>query len=181
MKGEIKLTAKILELLGEGFALGMTRNRSQKRALHEKCDEVWFTIDHKQLYKTLERFKMRGLIETIKMANGMEQIRLSGFGKAQRLKKKLDALEIESKKKWDKKWRIVMFDVPESRKTIRDALRRKLKQLGFAEFQKSVFVFPYPCDDAINFVINFFDIAENVYMLESTIYPDSNLRKRFKL
>jgi DNA-binding transcriptional regulator PaaX len=43
--------------------------------------------------------------------------------------------------KWDEKWRIVAFDIPEKFKTGRDALRRKLKEVGFHELQKKYLCF----------------------------------------
>lgn len=46
-------------------------------------------------------------------------------------------------KPWDGKWRIVMFDIEEIKKVVRDRLRRKLKELGFGMLQKSVFVSPH--------------------------------------
>lgn len=47
-------------------------------------------------------------------------------------------------KKWDRHWRIVIFDVPEFFKKKREYLRRELLNLGFAPLQKSVYVTPYP-------------------------------------
>lgn len=46
-------------------------------------------------------------------------------------------------RQWDKRWRLVVFDIPEKRKQIRDNLRKKLKQLGFGMWQKSVYVTPH--------------------------------------
>jgi len=46
-------------------------------------------------------------------------------------------------KQWDKKWRILIFDIPEKRKIYRQNLRRTLVEVGFYCLQKSVWVFPY--------------------------------------
>lgn len=47
------------------------------------------------------------------------------------------------KHKWDGKWRIIFFDIPEKKRRYRDELRSMLKVLGFKEFQKSIWVSPY--------------------------------------
>ncbi len=49
----------------------------------------------------------------------------------------------KQQEKWDKKWRVIIFDVKEDRRKSRDFLRTRLKWLGFRELQKSVWVFPY--------------------------------------
>ncbi|MEK7125969.1 MAG: hypothetical protein AAB517_00675 [Patescibacteria group bacterium] len=50
---------------------------------------------------------------------------------------------------WDGKWRVVMFDVPEKRKKIRDTLRMLLRSAGFIHFQDSAWIQPYPCDELV--------------------------------
>lgn len=51
--------------------------------------------------------------------------------------------------KWDRKWRILIFDIPEAKKKFRDNLRKILISIGFRQLQKSVWVFPY---DILNFL-----------------------------
>jgi phenylacetic acid degradation operon negative regulatory protein len=43
---------------------------------------------------------------------------------------------------WDRKWRVVIFDIPEIDKKAREHLRQKLVSLGFGKLQKSVYVSP---------------------------------------
>lgn len=45
---------------------------------------------------------------------------------------------------WDGTWRLVLFDVPESRRGIRNKLRRYLSEHGFGYLQNSVWVTPDP-------------------------------------
>jgi len=86
------------------------------------------------------------------------------------------------RKKWDGKWRIVVFDIPEKKKGVRNALRRKLKELGFYELQKSVFVFPYECGNEIEFIVEFFELRPYVRtgVLEK-IDNTTHLKRIFKL
>src|SRR3989338_8740607 len=52
-------------------------------------------------------------------------------------------------KQWDKKWRVVIFDIPREFNRERDVLRGKLKEFGFYMLQESVFIFPYPCENEL--------------------------------
>ena len=73
-------------------------------------------------------------------------------------------MRINKPKKWDRKWRIILFDIPEKIRKARDVFRYHLNQLGFYEFQKSVFVHPYNCKDEIDYLIEF------IYIYFSGIY-----------
>src|SRR3989344_9211739 len=55
--------------------------------------------------------------------------------------------KLKTPKKWDKKWRILIFDVDESKRPIRDKLRRSLISVGFQRLQDSVWIYPYDCED----------------------------------
>ncbi len=175
-----KLAGKFLYLLSNGLVFAFTKDRRERRKLIEEGEEIWHTMDTKALNYVVNRFLKLGYI-TKGLHEGKEIVRLSPRGKSRALQYKLNALVLPTRKKWDKVWRIVIFDVPESKKRTRDALRRKLKEVGFLEFQKSVFIYPFPCEDEINFIINFFEVSECVYYLESPITPDASFRKHFKL
>jgi DNA-binding transcriptional regulator PaaX len=47
---------------------------------------------------------------------------------------------------WDGFWRMVILDIPESRKSERNSLRYILKKAGFAPLKNSVWVSPYPME-----------------------------------
>ncbi len=175
------LTAKTLEILGNGFILSLSKDKKQRFKLHRECDRLWHEIDRKELYHVLRRLRLHGFVETIKKTNNLERITLSKKGKNRWLQYQFHNIELKKLKRWDKKWRMVLFDIPETHKKIRDSLRRKLKNLGFLEFQKSVFIYPFPCRDEINFIINFYNIEDRVYCLETVISPDYNFRKHFSL
>lgn len=172
---------QVLELLAMGTMLGFTKSKKGRRKLFEESDRAWYSMDRKQLYQILERLKLRHTIQIIKRSDGIEAVQLTDSGKALSLSHQFKNIKLAPTRKWDKKWRFVLFDVPESKKKTRDALRRKLKYLGFLEFQKSVFIYPFPCREEINFVINFFGISESVYYIEAPIIPDTIFRKHFKI
>jgi phenylacetic acid degradation operon negative regulatory protein len=45
---------------------------------------------------------------------------------------------------WDRKWRIILFDIPESQRTVRQMFRLKLLDFGARMLQSSVWISPYP-------------------------------------
>lgn len=86
------------------------------------------------------------------------------------------------KTKWDKKWRIVSFDVSEKRRRTRDKLRLLLRQVGFVRLQDSVWVYPYDVEDVVNLIKagNFLE-KEVLYMTVYTTGKDIELKAHFKL
>ncbi len=115
--------------------------------------------------------------------NGEEMTFVLAEGGKQRIVRgKLDELEIKRPKKWDKKWRMVLFDVPEKHKAAREALRQKLRDLGFLQIQKSCFVHPFECRDEIDFVTECFDVPHHVmYVVAESLEGESTFRKHFKV
>ena len=75
-----------------------------------------------------------------------------------------------------------MFDVPEKFKRTRDALRTHLKNMGFYEFQKSVFVHPYPCAKEIEYIMEFYQSQRFVRFIVATEIDNAlELKRHFKL
>ena len=95
----------------------------------------------------------------------------------------IDALTIKKPKKWDKKWRIVIFDIAQLKKTYREAFRGKLKELGFYPLQKSVWVYPFDCQAETELLKDFFGLSDQEMRLivADNISKDDQLRKSFKL
>lgn len=86
------------------------------------------------------------------------------------------------KEKWDKKWRVVIFDIPSKKNKSRNILRLNLRQIGFVQLQKSVWVYPYRCSELIKLVKNHFHLGKEVtYMIVDKIEDDLQLKNKFKL
>lgn len=81
-----------------------------------------------------------GNIEKVEK-NGSIYIRITRGGK-EKIKRDYPMLAL-SDRKWDGKWRIVIFDIAETSKIVRESIRLKLKELGFGMLQKSVWVSPH--------------------------------------
>lgn len=68
----------------------------------------------------------------------------------------------EKSKKWDKNWYIVVFDIPEDKRRIRNILRKKLKALGFGMLQASVWISPYPYLGDVEEIVKFYHLKPYV-------------------
>lgn len=123
-------------------------------------------IDIGRINQELKRLHKRGLVEIIKRKNGVTTVKLSREGKKKLARYKIDLLEIEKPKEWDGKWRIIIFDIPVKKNFAREALRKKMKGLGFYKLQASVFVHPYPCYEVVKFLRDYFDVSDEVEYLE---------------
>jgi len=129
----------------------------------------------KKLYK-------RGLIETITKANGEKYAKLTLEGKKTLLKFEFESLSKQKSKKWDNKYRVVIFDIKEKIRFSRDDLRYMLLKFGFVRLQNSVWVYPYPCEGAINLLKTYLEIGDEViYMKVESIENDGWLREKFDL
>ena len=175
-----KLTIQILNLLSSGILLGYTRDRKQRLEILEECDKIWYSMDRNQLFRALRISKMKKLIDVIDKGD-KRRIELTQSGKSRSISYLIHGLAVKKQKRWDRKWRIVIFDVPETRRKTRDSLRGHLKRLGFYEFQKSVFAIPYPCEDEVTTIANFLNLKDNLRYLESVLAYDEDLRKQFRL
>ena|SRR3989344_4591614 len=89
-------------------------------------------LNYSNFYKTVRQLRQKGYIETPKDGRKI-LLKLTDKGKQELILKKL--LEDEN---WDGKWRIVIFDIPEKHRKLRNSLRIQLRQWQFQPWQKSV-------------------------------------------
>lgn len=142
----------------------------------------WQKYKRKKVYDTFYKLQKDGCIE-ISKRNHQVYIRLTEKGKKKVSWLQIDSLKIKRPKKWDKKWRIVIFDISHLKKFYRDVLRGKLKELGFYPLQKSVWIHPFNCSDEINLIKDFLGLTDKEVRLiiAKDIGRDDWLRKRFRL
>ena len=93
-----------------------------------------------------------------------------------------NVLHERARKRWDKRWRMVVFDIPEKYRATRDKLRLTLRSLGFVQLQASVWVYPYDCEDLIVLLKADFRIGKDLlYIIADTVENDSVMKKEFGL
>lgn len=126
---------------------------------------------------TLEK---RGWIK-VKQKGDEWEVKLVKDGKLIVQKYQTDKLKLKKPAKWDGLWRIVVFDIPEDKKLAREILRDKLKNLGFYQLQKSVFVHPYPCREEIEVIKNTYEIWAYIRLFEAqTVDAQEKLEEYFE-
>jgi DNA-binding transcriptional regulator PaaX len=125
--------------------------------------------------------KRKGYLEIVKK-NHQIYITLTKEGEKKAKKYQIDDLEIKKPKTWDRKYRIIVFDIPNVTRIKRDALRGKLKELGFYRLQQSVWVYPYECKKEIDLLREFFGLTpKELILISGKMEGDKFLRKFFNL
>ncbi len=84
-------------------------------------------------------------VEIEEDSEGNTKIILTKSGKEFAQKQQSVLRGSDAPKEWDKKWRLIFFDIPEEKKKSRDAFRYQLRKAGLKEFQRSALIYPYPC------------------------------------
>jgi|SRR3989344_1740412 len=124
-----KLTLAILEQLEKKGEAGFS-------ALHKAVRPA---LPYKEFYNALFRMAAGGLIEKNKYLKELRAV-ITGEGKLlmQRKNPEKDGI-----------WKMVIFDIPEKHKKVRNILRAKLKQLHFKKWQNSIWMSPFALDKEI--------------------------------
>jgi len=92
------------------------------------------------------------------------------------------ALSVHKPRVWDERWRIVMFDIWEKRRSVRDRLRYLLQKIGFVKIQNSVWAYPYDCEEVIVLIRTELRVGKGaMYLIADGIEGDGALRKHFGL
>ncbi len=170
---------KILLLLLEGSTLLMSRSPGGYFKIIDKIKKSWSDIKKEKLLSDIRELYKSKLISMGENSDGTMTIILNNKGKEKALRYSLEKIKIPNQV-WDGGWRIVVFDIPESRRNARDTLRGLLKRMNFYELQKSVFVHPFDCKNEIDFLVEFFQLNKHVrYGVLRSIDNELHLRNIF--
>lgn len=136
----------------------------------------------KQVRDTFRYLRNRNMVYFEKQGKQVF-IRLTPEGEKKAGKFQINKVQIHKPEKWDRKWRLIIFDIPEKARIKREAFRGKLKELGFYQLQKSIWVFPYPCEKEVKLLREFFNLQpKHLRILEvGNIEEDGFLRAYFKI
>jgi hypothetical protein len=136
----------------------------------------------KNFYRSFYYLRSEGFIN-VDNKNGQIYISLTPEGKKKAGKYNIDNMQIKQPKKWDGKWRILIFDIREKQKIKREALRGKIKELGLYKLQESVWVYPYDFQKEMEMLRTFFFLKhdEMKIITASEIEDDERMRLFFDL
>jgi len=110
------------------------------------------------LVESIRRLRRDGLLEQEKSDDGKRILKLSQLGK--------DFLKVGNES-WDGKYRIVIWDIPESKRRIRNLFRRRIKDWNFKVLQKSVWISKENVTSQLRKLISELDLEKWVLVIES--------------
>jgi len=182
MKGLGPIQKKILILAFGGLAISLTSHPGQQFRIIGEMRREWKKISKQNLERAINKLYQSRLLDLKLMPDGKWKMSLTKKGKKQSLLYDLATMEIKKPAKWDRKWRVVAFDIPERHKRVRDIFRDWLKRLHFYKLQDSVFVHPYDCRNEFDFLVEFYRARRFVrYMVADEIDNEPHLKKIFSL
>jgi len=154
------------------FALNITKHISGIRK----------DLSRERARRSFNYLKSRGLVE-IKRDGHDIRIALTKEGKKRAGKYQVNDLTIEKHKKWDGKWRVVVFDIPNSSRLVRDIFRGKLKEWGFYRLQQSVWITPYSCQEEVTLLREFLGagVKQIQFLQVAKLENENFFKKIFKI
>lgn len=94
----------------------------------------------------------------------------------------LQNYKLPQPRRWDGKWRVLMFDIPERRKAKRVQIRQTLSRIGFARLQDSVWLYPHDCEEFVALLKADFNIGKDLlYLTVERLEYDLPWRRYFEL
>lgn len=94
--------------------------------------------------------------------DGKVYLRLTSVGKKKVYR---DFPILNLTRKWNRHWVIVVFDIEEKTKLIRNKFRKKLRSLGFGMLQRSVWITPLDIGEDMKEVIDSIGLTKNAFVM----------------
>jgi len=137
---------------------------------------------YRRIAQGVSRLEQAGLV-TVSGEWGKRQIKITEKGLAMMEQMEFGEYEIPEPAFWDGKWRVLIFDINERRRHVRDQLRRLLQGAGFIRIQDSVWVYPYACDEFIALVRAHLKsgVGEMRSFVAEALESDKTFREHFQL
>lgn len=137
----------------------------------QALDKPLRALDRKLTKRERER-EARRIIRYMKergyLAGSYEHgLQLTDKARRRLSKNAMHATHIRIPSVWDGNWRIVLYDIPESKGSARRALGDMLRTLGCFQLQKSAWITPFACRDQIASIAAYFDVDSYITYLEA--------------
>ena len=119
----------------------------------------------KKKYRDLSNRMYRdGFIQKV-IIDGQMNFRLTGSGMKE-LFSLYPVLGIDQDK-WDGFWRVIMFDIPERKRSSRDSLRKEILKQGFGRLQDSTYISPYEFSKSFMNFLQVKGLSGSVLLMEA--------------
>ena len=179
-----KIQKKIVLVLLGGVALGMSGSPSRYYKTFKALKRDWERINQGSFNRSIRNLTKEKLVEEKILEDGSFKLMLTKKGKEEAKKLNLlgSTIKFKKPKKWDGKWRVVLFDILETDRIFRTILRRHLYDLNFIKLQHSVFVSPYPFEKSILELSALYSAERYIRVITALkIDNEKKLRKIFKI
>lgn len=179
---------RLLLLIAEGslalLAAGMTTSsvRSSK-ILKGLSKEILHELRFRKNEK-LRELNERKLIRIFYEDDGSTRVELTHQGKLLVRRYNLEEMRLQKPAIWDKKWRVIAYDIPVKKKKASQALSGKLHQMGLYQFQRSVWFSPYECLSELEFICEIFELELErhlFYFFAESIPKESEVKEFFNI
>src|SRR3989338_10639811 len=91
-------------------------------------------------------------------------------------------LDLKKNQVWNGKWFLLIFDIPEEERIKRTLLRNLIREIGFYQYQQSVYVFPYECEDEVSLLKKIVEGEEYIkYIIADRLENQDALIEYFNL
>ncbi|MEK7186917.1 MAG: CRISPR-associated endonuclease Cas2 [Patescibacteria group bacterium] len=132
--------------------------------------------------RSLYSLVKQGYVEFKTGSSGKKFLTITEKGKKKLRSFELNDFKLKKPKRWDKKWRIIIFDIKEKERKKRNELRNYLYRIGFKKLQNSVWVYPYDCEDLLMLLKADLELGRNLlYVVAEEIENDRHLREEYNL
>ncbi len=135
-------------------------------------------IEYEKYKQALWYMSRKGYLKIVNK-NTKQFIEITKKGQLEKL---LQKAEVSKEVKWDGKWRVLIFDIPEVSREKRDQFRWLLKHNNFIKLQASVFISPYSLNREAIAYLKETRLMDFIRILKvEEIDSDLDLRKKFGL
>ncbi len=131
------------------------------------------------LNRSIKNMGDLGLIETIK-SDREDYARLTPKGRQKLASIKLDSKNTLISNNWDGKWRIILLDIPESRKAERESIRYLLKKANFVCLKNSAWISPYPFEHMFMNIKKDLGLTNEIIILTTNTVDEKSERYFFE-
>lgn len=142
-----ELVIAAIELVGTGGLISVDDLAPEVRRLLRAGGRRW---NPWKVPRAIQRAERRGFITVRDVEKEPASVQLTERGRALLAQRLLEGCAVDRPRRWDGRWRVLVFDVPEKKRRERDVLRAMLRRLGFRYLQRSVWVYPFDCIEIVH-------------------------------
>ncbi|MDE2311729.1 MAG: hypothetical protein KGJ93_01390 [Patescibacteria group bacterium] len=137
-----------------------------KLFIHKSRKKISFSKKKAKIQQAIYYLKRTGKIK-VGASKGQLRVRLTNLGRKRVEEADFGSLAVPKPSGWNQKWWQVAADIPTKQyRQAADALRWKLKQMGFYSLQRTLWLYPYDPRRELQMVVDRFGVGRFVAVME---------------